>query len=572
MSRFNLLEEAWIPVVMDERGNSKEVSLKEFFENAHHYKCLAGDTRTQNFALLRFLLSILHTVYSRFDDEGSIYEQIELNAHFFPANSVDTFEQEQYEEALMTTWLNLYRRGSFTESIQKYLDKWQDRFYLFDEKYPFFQVKESDISQDKINKSSGSKISGKNINRLISESDNKIALFSPKSEFNDNKNILNESEVVRWLITYQSYTGLADKVIFGSDKYKASKGWLFDIGGIYIEEKNLFETLMVNYIILHPQREYRASIQRPCWEYDSEDKIKAYFSGAPIDNLAELYTLWSRAIYIDPEIDINRPFSCQIVKLPDLEHEDQFLEPMTLWKHNDKTKKFTPRKHPANQALWRSIGLVASPSSFSDGQRRPGLIDWLNWLIDEEFISEKVVKLQSISMKDDGNATSWVPVDEICDSLNVKDILLADTEDNYWIPRIDEAVEKTKKVIGYTYREFLRDIFEIRGVKNKVQLDQFVESLFSLVDQPFREWIATIEVFDSKDNKVLEWYDQLSIIVDQQAKTHVVQGTSRDFIGIPDNEGGRKNIITVYNKFKYFLYKELGLSKKEEIMDESSRK
>lgn len=50
MSRFNLLDEPWISVVYDEKGTTKEVSLQELFINAHQYKDLAGDTKTQDFA------------------------------------------------------------------------------------------------------------------------------------------------------------------------------------------------------------------------------------------------------------------------------------------------------------------------------------------------------------------------------------------------------------------------------------------------------------------------------------------------------------------------------------------
>ncbi|MBF1269036.1 MAG: type I-E CRISPR-associated protein Cse1/CasA, partial [Oribacterium parvum] len=63
MSRFNLLEENWIRVL--EEGEMKEVSLITIFENAEKYRCLAGEMATQDFAMLRFLLAVLHTVFSR---------------------------------------------------------------------------------------------------------------------------------------------------------------------------------------------------------------------------------------------------------------------------------------------------------------------------------------------------------------------------------------------------------------------------------------------------------------------------------------------------------------------------
>lgn len=246
------MEEAWIPVVVDDRGTTREVSLKDLFKNAHQYRCLAGETRTQNFALLRVLLAVLHTVYSRIDDSGAVYDQLTLDDRCVPHADIDLADQEDYEAALIETWANLWELGKFTESVQNYLGKWHDHFYLFDEESPFFQVLATDIASEKISKKEASSVAGKNMNRLISESGNKVALFSPKSDYDNNKSRLNEAEIARWLITYQGYTGLADKVIFGKEKYKSSKGWLFDIGGIYLEGDNLFETLMLNCLLSHP--------------------------------------------------------------------------------------------------------------------------------------------------------------------------------------------------------------------------------------------------------------------------------------------------------------------------------
>lgn len=559
MSRFNLLEEAWISVVVDDRGTTREVSLKDLFKNAHQYRCLAGETRTQNFALLRVLLAVLHTVYSRFDDSGAVYDQLTLDDRWVPQAEVDIADQEDYKVALIETWVNLWELGKFTESVQNYLEKWRDHFYLFDDKYPFFQVLSTDIASDKISKKEASSVAGKNMNRLISESGNKVALFSPKSDYDNNKSRLNEAEIARWLITYQGYTGLADKVIFGKEKYKSSKGWLFDIGGIYLEGDNLFETLMLNCLLSHPETQYRYTIQKPCWEFTGEEKIDQYFSEKPIDNLAELYTIWSRAIFIDPQFDLSDPFFIQIVKLPDLEHENQFLEPMTLWRFNKKEGYYTPRKHPANQAVWRSFGLVAMPSSYSDEQRRPGVIDWLNKLVEDELIPDKLMTLQAVSMLDDGNATSWLPVDEICDFLNLNDFILTDLEENHWVPRINETVEQTKKVVGFTYRNYLSDLLKIRNKKDTGEMHQQVETLFKQMDQPFREWLRSIEISDSKDKKIVQWYDQLFKIVKNQAEWHVLHASRRDFIGVKEGDQGESfNIISAYNKFYYFLCKELG--------------
>lgn len=555
VSRFNLIDEPWIHVVT-ETGKTELVSLAQLFKYAHQYKKISGDTQTQDFAVMRIVLSILHTVYSRFDYEGDVYPQVKLDENFIPIDEIE--EEENYIELLKQTWSSLWEAESFSNIVQEYLIKMHDRFYLFDEDYPFLQVKAGDIEEDKISRKKASSVAGKNINRTISESGNKTALFSPRYDGKNNKNNLTEAELARWLITFQAYTGLSDKVIFGKEKYKSSKGWLFDIGGLYLEGKNLFETLMMNLILVHPVDEYHFNHQRPCWELSSEKNLENYFSGNDVDNLASLYTIWSRAIYIDPETDMNQAFSFDIVKLPDLNHENQFLEAMTTWRFNDtgdSKNKFTPRKHPVNQSMWRSFGLITLPNSWSDRQRQPGIIEWLSEI--EEIIDIGKVSLTAISMRDDGNATSWVPVDEIYDSLTISDFILTDVQENHWVPRIHEAVEMTKKVVGFTYRNFIDDILDIRNVKNPEYRNQKVEELYFKIDQPFRDWISSIEADAPKEEKIFEWYNLLLDLVKKQANELVKNGSKRDYLGIKDDQGETKNIATAYNKFNNFIYKDL---------------
>ena len=76
MSEFNLIDEPWISVITDYKGNTKLVGLKEFFENAHNYIAIAGDMPIQDFAIMRFLLAILHTVFSRYDAFGKVYNEV----------------------------------------------------------------------------------------------------------------------------------------------------------------------------------------------------------------------------------------------------------------------------------------------------------------------------------------------------------------------------------------------------------------------------------------------------------------------------------------------------------------
>lgn len=567
MSRFNLVYEPWIRVIYSSTGEVKLISLKTLFNESEKIESLAGDSRVQNFAVFRILLAILHTVYSRFNYKGECYRYLEVDSNFIPISLVDEDDYNEYKKELSLTWDKLWDKGCFSEIVIKYLEKNYDKFYLFDDKYPFFQVVEDDISEDKISKKIASEIKGKSFNRKLSESNNKVSLFSPRYEGSligeiDNKEKLEEDEIARWLIAYQGYTGLADKVIFGKNKYKASKGWLFDIGGIYVEGKNLFETLILNFVIVHPENRYTYNIQKPCWEYSSDELINNYMNGFLCDNLAQLYTVWSRAIYIDPLINTNGAFSCKIVKLPELEHKDQFLEPMTVWQYNDQGENkntFTPRKHRYNQSMWRSFGLISS--SINNSQRTPGIISW----IDEkkECIDKtpkgKEICIVAAGMIDDNNATSWLPIDEIYDFLMINDYVLTDVTESKWIPRIENVVELTKVVVSKTFGKFLSDIAEVRNIKEGAKqgfINSEIEELYFLIDDPFREWLRSIQVDDSKDEKIKEWNKKLCNVAINKAKNILYNASTRDLLGIKKDDR-IFNVVTAFNSFTYYLNQEL---------------
>ncbi|WP_287617566.1 type I-E CRISPR-associated protein Cse1/CasA [Ruminococcus sp.] len=71
-TEFNLLDEPWIRV-MDDNCQIKEVSLTDALLNAHKYKALKGEMPTQDIVILRLMLAIVHTVFSRVDAVGFLH-------------------------------------------------------------------------------------------------------------------------------------------------------------------------------------------------------------------------------------------------------------------------------------------------------------------------------------------------------------------------------------------------------------------------------------------------------------------------------------------------------------------
>lgn len=548
MSRYNLLDEQWIPVIIDDKGTSQMVSLTDIFTKSSQYLKLVGDTQTQSFAVFRVLLAILQTALLRYELDG---EERELPDEDWGYEDIEDLEEELTDE-----WLEVWQAGVFPEIVINYLEDWRDRFYLFDDKYPFYQVTKEDIESTKLkNNSEAGYVYGKYINRLLSESNNKISLFSPKYAAGKNKDLLSKEELARWLITFQGYTGTAEKSVFFPDNYTKSHGWLLDIGAIYVEGNNLFETLMLNCILLHPLEEYRFKPPRPCWEFETEERIQRYLETKSPNNLEELYTNWSRAIYIDPETDCNQPFQCQAVKLPEIRNEDQFLEPMTLWKYNDSGSnkdKFTPKKHQANQAIWRSFGLIALPTNYSDKQRQPGIISWLNHIT--PLIGERKLTLCSVCMIDRGSYHTLE--DEFYDQMRIDDFVLTDIKENHWVSRIYDTVETTKRVVDLTFRKFLLNLKEIRNLSSNDFVNERVAELYFHIDEPFRNWLVSIDKDDDKDQKVIEWFDQLASLVRGQVDQLLKQAGPRDYTGIIKDEK-LLNIATAHNSFSYYLNKEL---------------
>lgn len=548
------MDEPWISVITLDSGEQKEISMLELFRQAECYRSLSGDMETQDFAVLRMLLAVIQTVFSRVDAEGKPYNGIILDEMMRQKSVIDSDEiddVEVYTDSEEDTWEEIWKRGKFPKVICDYLELWRDHFFLFDTVYPFYQVTREQMDRRLPKGKKASAISGRNMNRTVSESGNKEALFSPTSS--QGKDLLSEAELARWMITLQGYTGLSDKVSLFEKGIQPSKGWIFDLGGLCLAGRNLFETLMLNYIPVHSEKRFMVTVQKPCWEYDGEAVIARLIEGKPINNLAELYTNWSRAIFLNPDADMRKAISVEIAKLPAIQHIDQFLEPMTIWRFNksgDAKGHFTPRKHQSEQAMWRSFGLITMKTSIEGGQKRPGILRQYDRV--KRVAGERTLTLQAVSMKDDANATSWVPVDEITDELRLNDIVITDEGQSGWLIRINSVVDETKSVVENVYGRLLEDIAEIRSMPPDKEGAHIIASgkkaLYQQIDIPFRDWLQSIRSDDSKEEKILEWKSQLRRLSVSEAQGVLKDSVGQDYRGII-KDGHAYNVVTAYLRF-----------------------
>lgn len=559
---FNLLTEPWLKVI-DLKGKEQEVSLVTLFKNASSYARLAGEMQAQDLAILRLLLAILTTVYSRFNAQNENYDWLTTDPQTFLVTDSD---QEDYEDDgdddFLATWQDLFEQGCFSQVLFDYLNAYSDRFDFFDEKRPFYQVNKEDYNSlvDKkkainIAKPKGT-VAVKQLNRTVSESGNSRDVFSPRDE--SNKNQISLPELIRWLISYQNFTGVTDKTkVMSADKFSASGGWLYSLNPIYAQENNLFKTLMLNLSF----NTENSLVQKPIWEYDSPlQYINHLFSDQRPDNLAELYTNWSRVLHLeftDSEVLI---FAAG---LPKVEVSSPSIEPMTTWKFDDKNNTLRPQTRWINsleKSMWRDFGsyVRTNLNAASGLVYVPGEIVWLNKLKRKQLITiNQELNLRSVSLVNDGNASSQMPAAQISENMQIRaGVLFDDNLDKrqYWPGRIQDAIELTQAVGKKAYllgRNIgnLRDSDLAANVANQISI-----KFYDRLNYPFYSWLASLKNDEDRDEKVNAWKQTVKDIAFALANDILQNAGPREIKGV-QNDDRISNIFTVCRSFRASVYK-----------------
>lgn len=268
---FNLLNEPWIRVARPDRTENL-VSLKSVFRHAHEYEDLSGELPAQDIAMLRFLLAILHTVFSRVDETG--------------ADAPLEEAEDAYER-----WRALWELRRFPERpILDYLERWRDRFYLFHPTHPFWQVPAAEI---------GTEYKAAKLNGEVAKSGNKERLFLAVSGMDMYR--LEFPDAARWLLFWNAYDDSSvkpKKKKVDNNAPKPGVGWLGKLGMIALQGNTLFETLMLNLVLLKDYDDKEPwEIGCPAWELDSPRSSERSLVTPP-ESQAELLTLQSRRILL----------------------------------------------------------------------------------------------------------------------------------------------------------------------------------------------------------------------------------------------------------------------------------
>lgn len=541
---FNLLDEKWI-LVRKSDCTVDELSLTDALLKSHEYVELAGELPTQNVSILRLMLAVLHTVFSRYSPQGE------------PSPLYDSDDAAD-------RWKELWNAGRLPEKpIRDYLASVHDRFWLFHPERPFYQTEAAKI---------GTEYTASKLNGAVSESGNKIRLFCGCTGVQ--KSELSYSEAARWLLYVNNYDDTSSKPK-GKNLPSPGAGWLGKLGLITIRGNNLFETLVYNLILLNHKRNFSEvwGPECPAWEPDVPNTAERAEISMP-DNLSELYTLQSRRLWLNRD-DNEKVIGYNLLGGDFFEKMDAFIEPMTVWskvKGNERAgEKFQPRRHDSSVQMWREFSYAFETA---EGSHIPGVVLWTKYIKQMLPESRKLISF-SIASVQYGDKDFFVN-DVFSDSLTFHTDLITEIGE-HWRAKITEEIEKCKKSAA-ALRDLAKDIELAAGSSEDTVLKRAVverarEQYYYEIDLPFRNWLERIDpnweiVSEQEEQALREWHETAKRIALRIGQELVESAGTAAIVGrAVKDKNDKERYYSAPDAYRYFKVKLNEIYPKEENND-----
>lgn len=541
---FNLLDEKWI-LVRKSDCTVDELSLTDALLKSHEYVELAGELPTQNVSILRLMLAVLHTVFSRYSPQGE------------PAPLYDSDDAEY-------RWKELWNAGRLPEKpIRDYLASVHDRFWLFHPDRPFYQTEAAKI---------GTEYTASKLNGAVSESGNKIRLFCGCTGVQ--KSELSYSEAARWLLYVNNYDDTSSKPK-GKNLPSPGAGWLGKLGLITIRGNNLFETLVYNLILLNHKRNFSEvwGPECPAWEPDVPNTAERAEIPMP-DNLSELYTLQSRRLWLNRD-DNEKVIGYNLLGGDFFEKVDAFIEPMTVWskvKGNERAgEKFQPRRHDSSVQMWREFSYAFETAADS---HIPSVVLWTKYIKQMLPESRKLISF-SIASVQYGDKDFFVN-DVFSDSLTFHTDLLTEIGE-HWRAKITDEIKKCDES-AEALRDLARDIELAAGSSKDTVLKRAVvaracEQYYYEIDLPFRNWLERIDpnweiVSEQEEQALREWHETAKRIALRIGQELVESAGTAAIVGrAVKDKNDKERYYSAPDAYRYFKVKLNEIYPKEENND-----
>lgn len=541
---FNLLDEKWI-LARKSDCTVDELSLTDALLKSHEYVELAGELPTQNVSILRLMLAVLHTVFSRYSPQGE------------PSPLYDSDDAAD-------RWKELWNAGRLPEKpIRDYLASVHDRFWLFHPDRPFYQTEAAKI---------GTEYTASKLNGAVSESGNKIRLFCGCTGVQ--KSELSYSEAARWLLYVNNYDDTSSKPK-GKNLPSPGAGWLGKLGLITIRGNNLFETLVYNLILLNHKRNFSEvwGPECPAWEPDVPNTAERAEIPMP-DNLSELYTLQSRRLWLNRD-DNEKVIGYNLLGGDFFEKVDAFIEPMTVWskvKGNERAgEKFQPRRHDSSVQMWREFSYAFETAA---GNHIPGVVLWTKYIKQMLPESRKLISF-SIASVQYGDKDFFVN-DVFSDSLTFHTDLITEIGE-HWRAKITEEIKKCDESAA-ALRFLAKDIELAAGsaedtVLKRAVVERAREQYYYEIDLPFRNWLERIDpnweiVSEQEEQALREWHETAKRIALRIGQELVESAGTAAIVGrAVKDKNDKERYYSAPDAYRYFKVKLNEIYPKEENND-----
>lgn len=252
MSRFNLIDEKWIPVRFLD-GARCELGIRDVLLRSGEVAAIEDSSPLVLAALHRFLLAVL-------------YRALEGPTDIDQAKA-------------------LFRCGLPGEQIAAYLEQWRDRFWLFDEKYPFGQIPNFTPKTWRAWTALAAEHNADNAKILFDH----VVVDSPGN--------ISAAVAARWILATQTFSvscGKSELAHTGTAP-SATAVMVLPLG------RNFQETLLFSLV---PQNRAVTQNDHPLWEREPESvsELKAGVERHPA-GFSDLYSWRIRSVLLKEEAD-----------------------------------------------------------------------------------------------------------------------------------------------------------------------------------------------------------------------------------------------------------------------------
>jgi len=509
--RFDLRDEPWL-LARTLGGGVEQLSLREIFARAHVLGVLVGEVPTQNVALTRLLLAVMHRALLPFDQP-------------------------------MAQWEALWRRPAMpVDAINGHLDKFGDRLDLLHPETPFLQV--ADLRSAKADMAG--------VKPLLADVPNNDPFFTTRG--GDAVRRLSFAEAARWLVHCQAYDpsgiksgAVGDDRVKGGKGYPIGTGWAGGLGAVLVEGNTLRETLLLNLVPVDDRLEPLGEVDdQPVWERPPLSAAVEDRFGAPTGP-ADLYTWPSRRIRL--RHDGAAVTGVLVANGDALKPQNQFIETMTSWRQSPAQEKklggtqFMPRTHDPERSLWRGLeGLLVDVEDVPGrARRRPLVLRWLDRLMAQDALPlDLVLRTRAIGMVYGSNNS--VVAEIVDDALSVRAVLLGERGQALRNAAVDavRGSDAAARAIG----QLAENLALAAGGEPEGPDDRAREQAYFALDRPYRAWLAGLEAATAPREALTAWHQRARSLFEGLARDAVEAAGTPAWTGRVIRTGKGERLLT----------------------------